>query len=219
MNLAENIDSGTIALDNLVDLTRHAVDAVDRLYSTARVCVSERVSEDGEISSKLLEQGQHAAHGLAWLATYVETLRQTARYAEELQSQGRLGELEKLLIQVIFGEYLNQIAGGIAMSQGEFVRPAELDLRRADTGILFDGPAGELTRFGNTPHTRARLAELIAEAGGSTTFGDCGLDDTLEQMATPRGLSIPTPVTTTRRCIVCAWRRSPTPDQLLCASI
>ncbi len=182
MSVAESIDSGTIELDDLVALTRHAVDAVDRLYGTARVCIAERVSENGKVSSKLLENSQHAAHGLAWLATYVETLRQTSRYAENLQSQGRLGELEKLLIQVIFGEYLNQIAGGIPMNQAEFVRPAELDLGQADTAILFDGPAGELTRFGNTPHARARLAELIVAARGTTTFGDCGLDDTLEQM-------------------------------------
>ena len=184
MSLAENIDSGTIELDNLVELTRHAVDAVDRLYNTARVCVAERVNEDGAISSRLLEQSQHFAHGLAWLATYAETLRQTSRYAERLADAGQLGEMEKLLIQVLFGEYLNQIAGGIPMNQAEFVRPSELDLRRADTAILFDGPAGELTRFGNTPHTRARFAQLITEATGSTTYGNPGLDETLEQMRT-----------------------------------
>ena len=95
MSVAESIDSGTIELDDLVALTRHAVDAVDRLYNTARVCVAERVSENGKVSSKLLEHSQHVAHGLSWLATYVETLRQASRYAENLQSQGHLGELEK----------------------------------------------------------------------------------------------------------------------------
>ena len=184
MSLAENIDSGTIALDNLVGLTRHAVEAVDRLYNTARVCVTERVYADGRISAGLLEQSQHFAHGLAWLATYAETLRQTSKYAEMLDADGRLGEMEKLLVQVLFGEYLNQIVGGIPMNQSEFVRPSELDLRRADTAILWDGPAGELTRFGNTPHSRARLAQLITQANGATTYGDSGLDETMEQMRT-----------------------------------
>ena len=184
MSLAENIDSGKIALDNLVELTKVAVDAVDHLYNTARACLAERVWDwDAEkYSAELIEQGQHAVHGLAWFATYVETLRQVSNYADRLHSEGGLGELEQLLVQTLFGEYLNQIVGGIPMNQGEFVRPAELDLRRADTAVLYDGPAGELIRFGNTPHVRARLTELIIEAQGNTTFGNCGMDETMNQM-------------------------------------
>ena len=182
MSLAEDIDSGKIILDNLVEKTRLAVDAVDQLYNTARACVAERVWDGERYSSGLIEAGQHAVHGLAWFATYTETLRQTAKYAERVQREGRFGEIEMLLVQMLFGEYLNQIVGGIPMSQGEFVRPAELDLRRADTGILYDGPVGELTRFGNTPHVRARVAELLVECQGNITFGDAGMDETMDQM-------------------------------------
>ncbi len=182
MSFAENTDSGKITLDNLIELTKVAVDAVDKLYNTARACVAERVWDGERYASELIEQGQHAVHGLAWFATYAETLRQASRYAETLHNRGQFGEIEQLLVQVLFGEYLNQIVGGIPMSQGEFVRPAELDLRRADTGVLYDGPAGELLRFGNTPHARARLVELIVEAQGSTTYGNCAMDEMMDQM-------------------------------------
>jgi (2S)-methylsuccinyl-CoA dehydrogenase len=37
-------------------------------------------------------------------------------------------------------------------------------------------------QHGNSPAARARLVELMASAQGSLTVGDCGLDDTLEQM-------------------------------------
>jgi (2S)-methylsuccinyl-CoA dehydrogenase len=34
----------------------------------------------------------------------------------------------------------------------------------------------------NTPETRARLVELMQQASGKATFGDCGLDETLEEI-------------------------------------
>ena len=178
------LDSGTITLDNLVALTKAAVGDVDALYGKAEACLAERVwdYDDDRFSSNLLEKEQHAVHGLAWLATYAETLRQMSLYAHRMADQGRFGEIEKLLTQVIFGEYLNQIAGGIPMSQSEFVRPAALDLRRSDTDDLFEGLTGELTRFGNTAHSRARLATLLSDSSGNLTCGDCGLDETMMQM-------------------------------------
>ena len=178
------LDSGTIALDNLVELTKSAVRDVDNLFAKAKACLAERVwdYDDDRFSTKLLEREQHAVHGLAWFATYAETLRQMSIYAEKSSQEGRFGEIEKLLTQIIFGEYLNQIAGGIPMSQSEFVRPAALDLRRSDTDVLFEGLTGELTRFGNSINTRARLAELLSDASGNLTCGDCGLDDTMMQM-------------------------------------
>ena len=179
-------DSGKIALDNLAGLTQAAVASADGLYAKAKACLAERVwdYDDNRFSAKLMEREQHAVHGLAWFATYVETLRQMSLYAVRLEAEGRFGELEKLLTQIIFGEYLNHIAGGIPMNQSEFVRPAALDLRRADTAVLFEGETGELIRFGNTANARARVAELLTAGDGHLTAGDCGLDDMMDQMRT-----------------------------------
>ena len=40
-------------------------------------------------------------------------------WAERLNADGKFGEAEALTHQIAFGEYLNQIKGGISVSQGE----------------------------------------------------------------------------------------------------
>ncbi len=74
----------------------------------------------------LIEQNQTAVHGLSWVATYVEGLRQMLAWAERLSEEDRLGELEQLMVQAAFGEYLSQLSGGISISQLEIVRPVDL---------------------------------------------------------------------------------------------
>ena len=78
--------------------------------------------------ARVFDREQRAAHGLAWLATYVEAIRQLAAYAERLQAERSFGETEELLVRIGAGEYLAQILGGIPMSQGEIVRLADLGL-------------------------------------------------------------------------------------------
>jgi (2S)-methylsuccinyl-CoA dehydrogenase len=39
---------------------------------------------------------------------------------------GKFGEVEQLILQIAFGEYLWQIYGGIPMSQGEILRPQDM---------------------------------------------------------------------------------------------
>lgn len=55
-------------------------------------------------------RSQRATHGLAWLATTIEALRQMARWAQALAEENRLGECEKLIVQAAFGEYLSQFS-------------------------------------------------------------------------------------------------------------
>ena len=101
---------------------------LDALLADATAKVRERVVEGGRVSAARLDREQRAAHGLAWLATYVEAVRQLAAYAERMQRAGSLGEIEEHLVRIGLGEYLAQIVGGIPMSQGEMVRPADLGL-------------------------------------------------------------------------------------------
>ena len=49
-----------------------------------------------------------------------------------------------------FGEYLAQMAGGVAMSQGEIVRPADLGIEDAAAVFAADPAASRLIREGNT---------------------------------------------------------------------
>ena len=49
-------------------------------------------------------------------------------WAGRLSDAGQFGEMEALILQIGFGEYLTQIAGGIPMSQTEFARLSDLGL-------------------------------------------------------------------------------------------
>ena len=122
-----------------------------------------------------LTDSQFARHGRAWAATYVETLLQLSAYTAEMQSANRLLALEKNLVLVVYSEYLNQLAGGLAMSQGEIVRPADIGFD--DTLPGFDGPAiSRLRREANTAQRRRRIADMMAQSG--TTEAHAGLDET-----------------------------------------
>ena len=161
-------------------LAAKALVSAETLLAHARQAVSAKVSKDGRISPALLEREQFAAHGFAWMATYVEALRQLTVYTARMDKEGRLGEIELLIVQAGFGEYLGQIAGGIPMSQGEIVRPRDLGVQEADEAAFFTAEVKTLMRAGNTNEVRNRLAELIAEKAGSATFGDAGLEDTYD---------------------------------------
>ncbi len=163
----------------LFDQCASAVAAAERLLHLARAGVRNRVAG----TRGGLDAVQAAAHGLAWLATYVESLRQMVGWARRLEAEGRLTEIERLLLSAAFGEYLAQIAGGIPMSQNETVRIASLGVPRAEIR-RFEEEVGDLIDAGSDDRVKARLAEMIAAQPAVTTFGDAGLDETLSAMRT-----------------------------------
>ncbi len=151
------------------------------LRDQAIAAFSKSVTSDGKIDGPALEREQHAAHGLAWIATYVEALRQAANYAERMQGEGRFGELESLLVQIGAAEYAAQLAGGVVMSQNELVRLSELGVSEAEQKAFLT--ADVVALIGSViPATRARAIALIKDAQGGVAYGDPGLDETLEQM-------------------------------------
>ncbi|MBZ0216893.1 MAG: acyl-CoA/acyl-ACP dehydrogenase, partial [Fimbriimonadaceae bacterium] len=169
-----------VQLDNLRDLAASAVQSAETLYEHARRSVAAIVKVDGRISSDLFEVEQRAVHGLAWLATYTESIRQMAAYSERMTSEGRFGELEALIIQIGLGEYLRQMVGGISMSQNEVVRPQDMGLGDDEESAFFSSNVTTLIRNGNTAAARAHLMELILDRDNADTYGDAGLDETLE---------------------------------------
>ncbi|MSP46350.1 MAG: acyl-CoA dehydrogenase [Xanthobacteraceae bacterium] len=158
-----------------------ATAAVEALLSDAAVKVRERVVLEGQPAARLMDREQRATHGLAWLATYVEAVRQLTAYAERMQDSGLLTEIEELIVRIGLGEYLAQIQGGIPISQGEIVRPADLGLSAAAVAARMTSEVEALIATGNTAQNRARLVELICSSHGATV-GACGLDDTLESI-------------------------------------
>jgi (2S)-methylsuccinyl-CoA dehydrogenase len=162
----------------LVVMARAAVDAGEAMLSDATIKVRERLVGEGRLAARVLDREQRATHGLAWLATYVEALRQLAAYAERMHVGGRLSEIEELLAYIGLGEYLAQIQGGIPISQVEIVRPADLGLSAAAVSARMTPIVEALIASGNAVQNRSRLVELLCSADGAT-FGDPGLNDTL----------------------------------------
>ncbi len=170
-------------LIDAVELGRTATARLERLLAEATSTVRAKVSEGGRISSSLLEREQRASHGLAWLATYVFSVRELVHYADRLAEMGKFGDTEQLIVQIGLGEYIAQILGGIPMSQGELLRLTDLYL---DPEVFDDLWADEavktLARDGNTAASRAALADIIREAHPGGTIGEAGLDETMEAM-------------------------------------
>ena len=165
----------------LIGLIREATAFLDALLAEATVKVRERVSSKGQVDGANFDREQRATHGLAWLATYVEAVRQLATYAERIGRLGKLSETEDLLVRIGLGEYLAQIFGGIPMSQGEVVRLTDLGVTRAQVAARMTPAVEDLMVSCNSAERRARLIALMC-AHHAATVGACGLDDTLESI-------------------------------------
>lgn len=178
LNAPSAADRPEDAEADLLESCAEALEAADALLRQATASVAQHVKTMGRLDRAAMEENQFAVHGLSWLATYVETLRQTLHWAERLNEQGKLGELERLILQAGFGEYLAQIAGGIAMSQGEIVRPVDLWLGEPAVAEFMTPAVAALVEAGNAPDVRSRIAELIADSLSTGAFGDPGLEET-----------------------------------------
>ena len=171
-----------VLLDDLLALTGAAVGPVEKVLEKAKTAVRQTVSVGDRVSNELVEANQTAAHGLAWLATYTESLRQMQGWAEKMQAEGKFGEVEQLIHQIAFGEYLWQIYGGIQMNQGEILRLQDMGLSQDDMRGMMEPAIMTLTQGGNTQAARTRLVELMQEQSANVTVGASGLDEELEMI-------------------------------------
>jgi len=140
---------------SLDDLAPQALAAVQALLARAAAALRQRLSDGGRLSAGKIEREQHAAHGLAWLATYVEAIKEMTGYARRMRAEGRFGETEALLTQIGLGEYLAQVFGGVAMSQGEIVRLGDFGLKADEIARFRNDAVETLIETGNTPEARA----------------------------------------------------------------
>ena len=175
------LDGQTLAtplLADLTTLTATALPEVEALFTQGRENLREAVTVGGRVSAAAMEEHQFAAHALSWLATYHESLVQMQAWADRLAADGKFGEMEALILQIAFGEYLNQIHGGIPMSQGEVARLQDLGLSSGTRGAAVE----TLMAQGNTAAARARLVALMRDSRANSTFGATGLEEELEMI-------------------------------------
>tara|TARA_R110000751_G_scaffold4210_14_gene19850 strand:+ start:10802 stop:12502 length:1701 start_codon:yes stop_codon:yes gene_type:complete len=178
----ETIDKSPV-MTGLVPAMAGAVSALEAYVAAAtRAAGKQLMTPDGKPDRKALEREQHMAHGLAWIATYLETLRQTSEWAARLDAEGHFGEVESLLSQILFGEYCSQLIGGIPMNQGEIVRPIDLGCSMADMQLLFAPPIQRFVLEGKTTTTMAAAAKFLPDALSRNTVEETGLDETMSMV-------------------------------------
>ena len=101
----------------MTDLLRNldaVVDEAAAYAERARSAVKARVSIKDRAA---LDREQHIVHGLAWVATYAETLREVRDWARTLDSAGKLGDVERLLAKLLAAEYGAQLAVRVGRRQ------------------------------------------------------------------------------------------------------
>jgi (2S)-methylsuccinyl-CoA dehydrogenase len=162
-------------LANLMALCRAALDDSAALVAAAKAALKPVLAPGGRIDAAALERHQSAAHALAWMATYDEALRQVLLWAERLES---LGETERLILQIGFGEYLNQLWGGLPMSQGEIARPGDIA-----PGLPGPGAAAlVLMASGNSSAARTALVARMEADPLAASHGATGLTEEFEMI-------------------------------------
>jgi (2S)-methylsuccinyl-CoA dehydrogenase len=164
----------------LLAQTGRALGAAEMFLAAGRARLVVRVAPGGNVEPERFATEQLAGHALAWMASYVEALRQVRNWAVRLDEGGKFGEIEALILEIAYGEYLAQLAGGIPMAQGEFARPQDLGLDDGEIAPLRSGAAGALSAGATA--ARLQLGARLAEAGEGA-FGDIGIEDpTLEMV-------------------------------------
>ena len=176
------IDTGSAVIDNLTQRMSGAMMAVEAYFNAAKSAASEKLVVDGKPDRKALSQHQHLAHGLAWMATYVETLRETKNWALRLEEDGKFGDIEALLSQILFSRYLSDLASGIPMNQGEVIRPHEFGLTDDWTEFQEDTAVSQLISEGLTPASMAAAAHHLPDSLSRASVENTGLDETMDMV-------------------------------------
>lgn len=176
-------ETTTIILPGLTGLLRDAATAAQGFVAQLHPIVKARIAgPNGKVDRKLADLEQHAVHGFGWYASYAELLNQVAGWAERLEATGRFTEIEALLAQLLFAEYATQMVGGIAMNQGEMIRPVDLTDDRSVMNLLFAPALVTLMTKGGGQAVKTAIARRLGEARGRPTLENTGLDETYEMI-------------------------------------
>ena len=129
------------------ELTGRCIGAAESLLARASDAVRAQVAPAGALEPALLEREQHAVHGLAWLATYVEALRQMQGWALRLRERGPARRARAA-----------DAAGGLRRVSGAHRRrhPDEPGRDRAAASMYLDAAA--ISAFAGDPAVGALIA-------------------------------------------------------------
>mgnify|MGYP001997882123 CR=1 FL=1 len=157
---------------DLVDRSLNVANLLDEYVNDLKVLVKGSLS-----NSKDDNKHQNKLHGLAWTATYVEALKQMSIWAEQLLKSGNFSKSERLILTLSFNEYLNQLFGGIMMSQNEIIRPVDLDCTKVTLEKLDCKEVFFFKDEVDVDQLRSELIELIIQNQNTSFIGNDGLNE------------------------------------------
>ena len=170
----QNEIKSTFILDDgeLVNKSLKVARQLDEYLADLRLIV-----RDVYINSGVPDKHQSKVHGLAWIATYVEALKQMSIWAEQLLKRDNFSQTERIILILSFNEYLNQIFGGIMMSQNEIVRPVDIDSKKVALQKLCIKEVLFFKDDVDVDQLRSELIELILKDGSMPFVGNDGLNE------------------------------------------
>jgi (2S)-methylsuccinyl-CoA dehydrogenase len=172
------LDLSTASLPAVLTL---AAEAVRPVVVAAKEAVTARVAVDGKVDRHAIDAEQHVVHGFAWIATYVETLTEVAAWATALAADGQFGETEAALATLLCGEYLADLGSGIAMNQGERIRPSDFGIDAVVATAMADPAVKALIGAVDQP-LKTKVATFVRDSEGRGTVENTGLDETFEMV-------------------------------------
>ena len=170
----QNEIKSTFLLDDgeLVNKSLKVAGQLDEYLADLRVIVKDTYNNP-EVQDKY----QSKVHGLAWIATYVEALKQMSIWAEQLLKGGNFSQTERIILILSFNEYLNQIFGGIMMSQNEIVRPVDIDSKKVALQKLSIKEVLFFKDDVDVHQLRSEFIELILQNRSTPFIGNDGLNE------------------------------------------
>ena len=175
----ENLSSAKILLPNLLSITKTALNELSLILDKAKAyCISRLEKSDVSIRS-FTDSNQTISHTLTWLFTYTTALSQVQNWSEKLSHEDRLGDIEYLIHQIAFSEYLSQIRGGIPISQGEIVRLSNLGIDIDEEQLFNNLEVKNLMNNGSSEDTMYLLMSLLTKSAEQGLTGDTGLNTEL----------------------------------------
>ena len=170
----QNEIKSTFILDDgeLVNKSLKVAGQLDEYLADLRVIVKDTYNNP-EVQDKY----QSKVHGLAWIATYVEALKQMSIWAEQLLKGGNFSQTERIILILSFNEYLNQIFGGIMMSQNEIVRPVDIDSKKVALQKLSIKEVLFFKDDVDVHQLRSEFIELILQNRSTPFIGNDGLNE------------------------------------------
>ncbi len=160
-----------------ISLCENALKNSEKYLSEIIRVTKDKLEKSEKPISDFINQHQISTHGIAWIGTYIEALRQLLGWARNLAEHSSLNELENLILTASYGEYISQIRGGIMMAQNEITRPSDFGINSAK---IFDASDDELIQLGTSSNCKYKLIDLVLKNVGAATIGHSGLSDEYE---------------------------------------